>query len=144
MGVLFYGAHENGIGLKLYQRLVRAVSPEAIEGFIDLDAFSKRLCLAPTCMSIVVLLAATREDLVALQSIKHLLEDTRILLVLPDEDAQTVRMAHELTPRFLTYLDGDFSDLSAVLRKMTGRSEGAFSNTAASDAVERLVDETTE
>ncbi len=144
MGVLFYGADENGIRIKLYQQLARVVGPGAIEAFLDLDSFSRRLCFFPSCMSIVVLLAATREDLVALQSIKHLLEDTRILLVLPDADAQTVRMAHELTPRFLTYRDGDFSDLSAVLRKMTGRGEGTLPNTAASAAVERLDDETTE
>ncbi|MHC1744927.1 MAG: hypothetical protein AB9873_18135 [Syntrophobacteraceae bacterium] len=121
MGVLFYAAAGNGFGAKVYQSLVHAVTREGVETFADLDSFSTRLCAFPSCMSIVVLLAATREDLAELRSIKHLLEDTRILLVLPDGDPETVRMAHELTPRFLTYLDGDFSDLSAVLKKMTGQ-----------------------
>ena len=121
MGVLYYAAEGNAIGLKQQQILDRVVSLEGVETFLDLDSFSKRLCSFPSCMSIVVLLASTREDLVKLRSIKHLLDDTRILLVLPDDQQETVRMAHELTPRFLTYLDGDFSDLSAVLQKMTGR-----------------------
>lgn len=71
-------------------------------------------------MSIVVLLMGTREDLDHLRSIKHLLEDTRVLLVLPDGNTETVRLAHEFTPRFLTYLDADFEDLSGVLKKILG------------------------
>ena len=121
MGVLFYGAVGNGTGAKLQEVLVQAVSRDKVETFPDLDLLSKRLCCFPSCMSIVVLLAATREDLAELLSLKHLLEDTRVLLVVPDGRPETVRMAHELTPRFLTYSDGDFSDLSAVIRKMTGQ-----------------------
>lgn len=120
MGLLFYTTVRNGIGLELHRSLTQVVPREAIEAFSDLESFSRRLSLLPSCMNIVVLLAGTREDLTQLRSIKHLLEDTRVLLVLPDGSTETVRMAHELTPRFLTYLDGDFEDLSAVLKKMLG------------------------
>lgn len=121
MGVLFYAAAGNGTGVKLQDVLVQAVSREKVETFPDLELLSKRLCCFPSCMSIVVLLAATREDLAELLSLKPLLEDTRVLIVLPDGRPETVRMAHVLTPRFLTYSDSDFSDLFAVIRKMTGQ-----------------------
>jgi len=42
----------------------------------------------------------------------------RIILILPDEDNETITMGHTLFPRFSTYADSDFKDVAAVLKKM--------------------------
>ena len=69
-------------------------------------------------MCIAILLAASKEELQELVSVGELLEDIRIILVLPDTDRDTVANAHILRPRYLTYVDSDFSDVAAVLSKM--------------------------
>ena len=74
---------------------------------------------------ITVLFASTKETLVDVLSIKDLLNDTRILLVLPDRQSETVAQGHMLRPRFVTYADGDFSRIAAVISKMsTAVSQG--------------------
>jgi len=50
--------------------------------------------------------------------IRDLLAETKIILLLPDRKRATVSKGHNLYPRFLTYMDGDFSDVAAVLQKM--------------------------
>jgi hypothetical protein len=42
----------------------------------------------------------------------------RLVLVLPDEEDETIALAHGLRPRFVTYADGDYSELREVLQKM--------------------------
>jgi hypothetical protein len=39
-------------------------------------------------------------------------------VIAPDHEAETTAVAHQLRPRYLTYLNGDFGDLAAVLDKM--------------------------
>jgi len=64
-----------------------------------------------------VLLAARSEDLSDLLSIRDLLRDVRIILILPDREANTIAQGHTLRPRFLSYTDSDFTDVLAVLGK---------------------------
>jgi hypothetical protein len=49
-----------------------------------------------------------------------LLRDVRIILILPNHEDETVVMGHRLEPRLLTYADGDFTDVSAVLGRIAG------------------------
>lgn len=69
-------------------------------------------------MTIAVFLAASKEELSELVSIRNLLADLRIILVLPDARDDTISKGHTLRPRFLTDVDSDFLDIVAVLGKM--------------------------
>jgi len=46
--------------------------------------------------------------------------DHRLILVLPDDDMETISLGHALRPRFVTYAESDFIDISAVLGKILG------------------------
>jgi hypothetical protein len=65
-------------------------------------------------------LASSREDLEAILSIVELFYDLRIILILPDRKKETISKGLKLYPRYLSYADGDFSDVAAVLEKMLG------------------------
>jgi len=65
---------------------------------------------------------ASREDLQELQSLHLILEDQRLILILPDADPQTVAQGHSLRPRYLTNIHSDFQDVASVLRKIMGAS----------------------
>jgi hypothetical protein len=72
---------------------------------------------------IVIIMAKENRELLDIESIANLFHGYRLVLVVPDED-EILKTAHRLRPRFLTYLDGDFSELPPVLRKMEGGQEG--------------------
>jgi hypothetical protein len=72
---------------------------------------------------IVIIMARENRELLDIESIAHLFHGYRLVLVVPDEE-EILKTAHRLRPRFLTYLDGDFSELPTVLRKMEGGQEG--------------------
>lgn len=94
------------------------------ETFNSVAHLSRRLCrlYARRGETIGVLFAADRQDLANLLSIQDLLDDVRIILVLPDDKKETVSAGHRLRPRYISYAGGNFEDVAAVLNKMMQRS----------------------
>jgi hypothetical protein len=68
--------------------------------------------------SIVVFQAAGQEDILFLESIKNLLFDARLILVLPNREKDTIKTGYSLYPRFITYTGSNYRDVTAVLNKM--------------------------
>lgn len=69
---------------------------------------------------IFVFLISSRQELLELVEYQEWLRDYRLILVLPDDDMETISRGHALRPRFVTYAESDFIDISAVLGKMIG------------------------
>jgi hypothetical protein len=44
----------------------------------------------------------------------------KLILIVPDQDDETLTNAHKLRPRFLSFSKNDFSDAASVLAKMIG------------------------
>jgi len=82
------------------------------------QALSDRFRSPMTDRSIVVLVAENGERLGELTSMEDLMSDFPIILVLPDRNPATVSIGHRLYPRFVAYVDSDFSDLVSVLGKL--------------------------
>ena len=123
MRVLIYGNRRCIVMDKLRKELYRVVPPEQVEECSTLESFSNRLRMPPMNQIIAVLLAVSREDLSGLLSIRDLLYDICIILIMPDRDRSTISSAHDLRPRYLAFSDGDFKDVAAVLGKMLDRME---------------------
>lgn len=118
MNLIFYGAVTEGAWERL-QRVIEALVPEEkIEIYRSIDRLAHRLRQPTYNLDIAILLATTREDLLNIISLSDLLEDIRIILVLPDRELDTIRKGHSLRPRFLSYADSDFAEVAAVLSKM--------------------------
>lgn len=119
MDVLLFTAEEPA---SLRKRMMRQIGSVArgisTEVFTDIDALAKRLRRLPQGVDVAVLHAADDGALLKLVSVRELLEDVRIILVLPDRKKNTVIAGHLFRPRFLTYSDVDFNQVAAVLRKM--------------------------
>ena len=73
--------------------------------------------------SLVIVLEPNLDDLQALVAMMDLLLGLRILLVLPDEGAETVALAHRLRPAFISYVDDGISEIVAVLKRLTATRE---------------------
>lgn len=69
--------------------------------------------------TVIVLFAATREELVDILLIRDYLLDRKLIIILPDKEQDTIAKGYSLHPRFLTFADSDFGDTVAVINKMT-------------------------
>ena len=118
MNLLLYTTETKGNGKHL-QGVIEGVVPEdKTEIYRTIDSLSHRLRRPRSDLDVAVLLAASNEDLLDLLSISALLDDLRVILLLPNREKDTIAKGHTLRPRFLTYADSNFSDVAAVLSKM--------------------------
>ena len=67
-----------------------------------------------------MILAATKQDLLAVVPLREMLLGFRVIMVLPDSDDLTLAMGWGMWPRFVSYADGDFQDVAGVLNKIVG------------------------
>jgi hypothetical protein len=119
MNVLYYATETEGTGARLQRVIETLVPEEKREVYRTIDGLSSMLCQPKDYyFTVAVLLAASRKDLADFLSIHYLLFDVRIILILPDREDDTVAWGHALQPRFLSYIDSDFTDVAAVLEKM--------------------------
>jgi hypothetical protein len=127
MDFLFFASANHDVTRRL-QSLMETVVPEENRAtYRDIQAFSQSLREPAEGQRIVLLSASSRHDLSLIQSIRNLLSDESIIIILPDREGDTIAMGHSLHPRFLTYMDSDFTELAGVLGRMLGTpvSKGA-------------------
>jgi hypothetical protein len=67
---------------------------------------------------IFILFADSENRLNELTSLIDLIENKRIILILPDESEATISKAHQFYPRFFTYVNDTYKDLCDVVNKM--------------------------
>jgi hypothetical protein len=67
---------------------------------------------------VAILLVSNQKDLKSLLSIGYLFQNIRIILLVPNKEAEIVALAHQLRPRFLTDIHTDLAEVTAVLKKM--------------------------
>ncbi len=122
MKVLFYAAETIEAGMRLQTVIEARVPADTLEVCHHIDSVS-RWFYRPhpgNELIVVVLLAAGKQDLQSILSLRDLLKDVRILMVLTDREKETIAMAHQLRPRFIGYVDNDFFGIGDVLEKMLG------------------------
>jgi hypothetical protein len=77
----------------------------------------------PVAEEVVTVLFLPRQThLQEILSIVHLLERSRVVVLLPDHNPTTVSQGHLLRPRFLTFEDSPLEELAAVLNKIGANS----------------------
>ena len=118
MDLVFYSPM-NGSPEERLQGVVKSVIPGWGESVCrTIDDLSERLLQPKNDLSIALLLAEKRGDIEELLSVSSLFRNTRIILVAPDRDKETIAAAHLLRPRLLTYSDSDFDDVFTVMTKI--------------------------
>jgi len=119
MNILFYEPAITEKGKAILREIVDHLTlEEKFEVYQTIDSFSHRLNHLIGEPTITILFINTKEDLLELLSIKHLLFDTKIILILPDQEEDTIAKGHSLRPRFLTFSNSDLKEVSAVFNKI--------------------------
>lgn len=118
MSLLYYRPPQNIIAEKLQFIIESEITDQQLEIFYSIDGLSDRLSQSARGNCTAVILAENITDLENLFVLKNLLKDIRIVLILPDRSERVISMGYKLHPRFLSYMDSEFSEVVVVLKKM--------------------------
>lgn len=118
MNVLFYIPVTSEASERIQGVVEMLASKANTEVFQSIEDLSHRLRQPANSSSIVTLLVRNKEDLIDMVSIRHLLSEIAVILILPYREESTTAMGYTLCPRFLTYVDSNFMEVGAVLGKM--------------------------
>ena len=128
MKLLLYARDSNGPGHRL-QRMLEAFEMRTdIEIYRTVDSLAHGL-IQPHINydeAIAVLIPGNREDLRDLLSIRDMLVDVRVVLILPERKKEIISKGFLLYPRLVTYADGDLVMVAAVLKKMISLNNSSF------------------
>ena len=127
MKLFLYTTASQGVAEQVRTVLQSSVPEGGIEVYRTINDLSRRLRLPKDDPTIVVVLPASREDILDLLAIRHLFRNVRIILVVPDLEDETIALAHRLRPRFLSYIGGNFSGLATVVDRMFGSYDQSLS-----------------
>ena len=102
-----------------FQNLVELVNSQA-EAVVTrtIDDLTHNLRQPKHDLAFAVLFPGSKSELSDLLKMKDLLQDVRIVLILPDRDGDTTMMGHKLYPRFLTDIEDKSNTLELVINKM--------------------------
>lgn len=119
MSLIVYIPQEDEPGQRLQKMIGHLFWEDTIEIFYTSKRLFFRLRHPVGNEDIALLLASTSGDLNNLVTNSHLLNNLRIIIILPDREEGTIAKGHLLRPRFISYADNNsFSELSQVLKKM--------------------------
>lgn len=105
---------------RLLSKITHALDDIPVNLFKSIDSLAQYL-RQPICESFVtILFPKDNAELASLITMRHLMRNMRIVLILPNQDKQTISDGHFLRPRYVSHVEGDLSDVVAVVKKMTG------------------------
>ena len=118
MDIILYSIAEDEAGKKLQRSIEMLVRGGNFEVFSTFNSLSLRLHQPLDGVRMVVLNASSKQDLIDIISLRDILWNIRVILVLPNRDAATTSMGHILRPRLISYTDSDSLEVVAVLSRM--------------------------
>lgn len=118
MKLIFYSQVLNKTTEQIKEFLKTLVPQHKFNYFQTPQQLSYRLSKPQVEQTVLVFFAKDKEDLKNVISLRKLLQNLRNILILPDRKQETIRLGHQLYPRFLAFADDDFEIPTAVLRKM--------------------------
>ena len=113
-----YSKDQSEFGMELEKMLEKLASKKNVEIYRATLDLTLRLRMPLRESAIAVLVISDEKDLTSMLSIKSLLINMRVVLILPDRNNGTVEAGHSLLPRYLSFKDNSLKDIKAVLARM--------------------------
>ncbi len=118
MKTLYYATESSEAGDRLQRLLETIVSPEQRVICRSREEFFSNLRQPSATTGFFILLATTKEELNEFFIMRKQFSYLRIILILPDRSNESIAKGNALHPRYLDFIDSDFQDVCAVMRKM--------------------------
>jgi len=92
----------------------------SIELYKNFETLRARLCQPrkPDCIAVVCL--KNKKEIQQVTDMQEIFNGTKLILVLPKRDQESIKAAYKIFPRFLAFADDNFSDIASIVEKMTG------------------------
>ncbi|MBN1546640.1 MAG: hypothetical protein JW902_08280 [Syntrophaceae bacterium] len=117
MKVILYIPRDHAYGRRLLSIVEKAIPKRLVAVFNMISALSQGL-RGPLADTLLILCPSCRDEVQELSALREMILDVRTILILPDEERETVAIGHQFQPRFLTIPTPDFKDVAKVLTKM--------------------------
>ena len=118
MQLIIFSSPLNMIGHNLQKGMQGIADRIQLNAFGDIPSLVAHLRKPMREDTLCILIPADNHDLHCLNTIRHLMRDMRLILILPNRQAETISEGHSLRPRFVSYVDCPLTDVTAVVRKM--------------------------
>lgn len=116
--IIFYFPTEDLRATELQNVVQTVVQNVSFTVLRDLHSLEYSLHHSLTTPSVVFLSLPSREDLLQILMLKEELMLSSLVLVLPDQAPDMIALAHRLRPRFVAYIDDDFTLIAEVLSRL--------------------------
>lgn len=111
---------------QLLKETARLVAKEEIEVVVDREVFMARMRRPKDPRSVALIWDPTEDDLREIASMRDLLAGVRVLLILRDQNRETIALAHKILPAYIAYVDDGIPGIVSVLERLAeSRDEGA-------------------
>ena len=117
MSILMYIPRDNEMGERLLLHLHNLIEDNEVEVVRLLASLTHRLRKPQFSHNIAVLLPPDKLSLewVLELYLDHFMDNLQLVIILPKQQDELLRIAHHMTPRYLTDVSCDFSDVESVL-----------------------------
>ncbi|MCK5783659.1 MAG: hypothetical protein KAH06_04380 [Desulfobacterales bacterium] len=119
--ILLYLPPAQADGIKLRTMVASVVVRENIVTGYNTDNLFRILSQPMHGIAAAIILVSTYQELLELQKFKDMILRIPTILILPDQNRDTITKGFVLRPRFLTYADSDFSEVRDVFRKIISK-----------------------
>ena len=118
MKLLIYSTQNQGVGKILASRVHDQFPQFQIDEANSLKGLSDIICRPLHGFKVIIVSICERRELIKLLSFKHLLEDIRVILILPGYAKNMMALGLKLQPSFTCFSDSGFDDIWLVLDKL--------------------------
>ncbi len=120
MASILYIPAVNGLEQRFHALLEMMIPHGRCGIYRSFEELSRALRKPCSNVKVAVLIAPDREEITRILSLGDWLCDVRIILILADDDKETMVKAHTLRPRYVTCMDCDVIDVVTVFKRMVG------------------------
>lgn len=118
MKTIFYSNDINEIRMKLDDSTYDQIQDINVEIVGSLEDLTKQMSQPLNHVSVIVAWIHKKTELKSMVALLPLIENSRVILVLPDREQQTMSIGVKLKPSFISYRDNNFEDIITVLKKI--------------------------
>jgi hypothetical protein len=122
VNILYFNTGKNETGNDLLKILESHVPGKHIQVCMDIHSFSKQLIQLQQRNTIAVILTFDEEDLMELYTAKHLLYKVAPILILPDEERDTIALGFRCQPFFMTSIHRDLTKIGYIVHILMAQS----------------------
>ena len=142
MKILLYMKRNSAPSNRLQTGIAMTAPQTGIEIVRTIEDLSGSFMQPENKPAITIIMVTTKSEILEVLTAQPWLNDTKIILILPDNGEDLFPLGCKLYPRFISYASRDFKDVSAVVEKMMKNLGATVPETAKTDHITGMFSKT--